>query len=72
MKAGKLFILSRLKNGCRISRIGIAYDDYGDESGNKCYEERRPLVRLPNDKRNPEALNGPVIIVQKGRKKDGK
>lgn len=70
--AGKQFILSGLRNGCRRAGIGIAYDDYGDESGNKCYEGRRPLVRFPNDKRNPEDLNGPVIIVQEGKKKDGK
>ena len=49
---------------------GIISDDYSEESGNK-KQLQSVRVRLPNDRRSPESLNGPVIIVQEGRKKDG-
>ncbi len=48
----------------------VGHDDYSEESGNKRYDER-PMVRFATDKYNPASLNGPVIIVQEGRKKDG-
>ena len=72
MAAGKQFMLTGFRNSGRRAGIGIAHDDYSEESGNKCQEMRRPLVRLPHDGCNAEDLNGPVIIVQEGRKKDGK
>lgn len=71
MEAGKQFMLTSLRNGCRRAGIGIAHDDYSEDSGNKCQELRRPMVRFPHDGCDPEDMNGPVIIVQKGRKKDG-
>ena len=67
MAGGKQFMLTDFRHGSRRAGIGIAYDDYSEESGNKSCELRRPMVRLPNDKKNPEDLNGPVIIVQKGK-----
>ena len=66
---------NHLRGGCNGSRIagdGIISDDYSEESGNKPNEFRRPLVKFPSDRVAPETMNGPVIVVQKGRKKDGK
>ena len=71
MQAGKQFTLTGFRNGARRAGIGTAYDDYSEESGNKVCEMRRPMVRFPSDGKNPNSLNGPVIIVQEGRKKDG-
>ena len=71
-KAGRQFMTTSFRNGCRRAGIGITYDDYSEESGNRDYEGKRPLVRFSTDRINPEDLNGEVIIVQKGRKKDGK
>jgi len=55
-----------------VAGHGCVEDDYSETSGNRNYEGRRPLVRFATDGINPNDLNGPVIIVQKGRKKDGK
>lgn len=71
MAAGRQFMYTKFRNGGRRAGIGTAYDNYSEESGNKQYEKRRPLVRLPHDGYKPEDLNGPVIIVQEGRRKDG-
>ena len=57
-------------NGNRVAGDGIISDDYSEDSGNKCLEMRRPKVRFPMDKRDPTSLNGPVIIVQEGKKKN--
>lgn len=46
-------------------------DDYSEESGSKIYNERPSKVKFSSDKYDPKTLNGPVIIVQEGRKKDG-
>lgn len=67
--AGKMFIPTNMRCGGRNSGDGMVHDDYSEESGNRNYELRRPLVRFSSDKVNPESLNGPVIIVQKGNKK---
>ena len=67
----KTLIRSGLANGQRIAGDGIISDDYSEDSGNKCLEIRRPLVRFSTDNADPTSLNGPVIIVQKGKKKDG-
>lgn len=60
----------------RIAGHGCIEDDYSDESGCKPWIKRNFAkdagVRFVNDKFPPESLNGPVIIVQEGRKKDGK
>lgn len=71
-KAGRQFLITKFRNGGRRAGAGVAYDDYSEESGNKDYEGVRPLVRFSTDHTKPESLNGPVIIVQEGRKKDGK
>lgn len=71
-KAGRQFLITKFRNGGRRAGAGVVYDDYSEESGNKDYEGERPLVRFSTDKVKPEDLNGPVIIVQEGRKKDGK
>ena len=70
-KAGKQFLITKFRNGGRRAGAGVAYDDYSEESGNKDYEGTRPSVRFSTDGCDPKSLNGPVIIVQKGRKKDG-
>jgi hypothetical protein len=46
-------------------------DDYSEESGNRRYY-KSGYPKFTTDSAKPESLNGPVIIVQKGRKKDGK
>jgi hypothetical protein len=53
-----------------IAGHGCVEDDYSERSGCKNYE-KRGAVRFPNDHIEPEKLNGEVIIVQEGRKKDG-
>ena len=58
-------------NGGRIAGDGIISDDYSEESGNRHRRNYGAMVRFPNDNRDPRSLNGPVIIVQEGRKKDG-
>ena len=55
----------------RIAGDGIIEDDYSETSGCK-NREKYGAVRFTTDKFPPESLNGPVIIVQEGRKKDGK
>lgn len=67
IKCGNQLSNTRLRNGGRIAGTGMAYDDYSEESGNHYGETWRPLVRFPNDNMKPEDLNGPVIIVQKGK-----
>lgn len=57
-------------NGGRVAGDGIISDDYSEESG-KPFRKNYGMVRFPNDKRDPRSLNGPVIIVQEGRKKNG-
>ena len=60
----------------RLAGHGCVEDDYSDESGCKPWLKRDInkdyRVRFVSDKLPPESLNGPVIIVQEGRKKDGK
>ena len=68
--AGRLFIPTKFRNGGRVCGSGISHDDYSEESGNKVYA-KSVKVRLPHDQCSPESLNGPVIIVQEGRTKDG-
>lgn len=53
-------------------RYSAGEDDYSEESGGLDREERSVKVRMPHDKDTPASLNGPVIVVQEGRKKDGK
>lgn len=69
-KTGNMYFNTSLANGGRKAGMGILFDDYSETSGCKDYE-RHELVRFPNDHIKPEELNGEVIIVQKGRKKDG-
>lgn len=58
-------------NNSRLAGDGIIEDDYSEASGCK-KREKYGKPRFPNDKKPAEMLNGPVIIVQEGRKKDGK
>ena len=64
---GRQFMTTNFRNGGRRAGIGITHDDYSEESGNRDYE-RRGKILFPNDGVKPEDLNGPVIIVQKGRR----
>lgn len=73
---GKRTAWMRSATGGRIAGHGCIEDDYSDESGCKPYIKmnfsKDARVRFATDKYRPEDLNGPVIIVQEGRKKDGK
>ena len=59
----------------RLAGSGMVEDDYSEKSGCKPWFKRNiskdVAVRFVTDKLPPESLNGPVIIVQEGRKKDG-
>lgn len=68
--SGKQMTNTSFGNSGRIAGIGIITDDYSEESGNPNYDKYES-VRFPNDRINPESLNGEVIVVQKGRNKDG-
>lgn len=65
----------RSANNGRLAGDGIAEDDYSETSGCKPWKKfnwNSNGVRFPSDNRDPQSLNGPVIIVQEGKKKDGK
>ena len=64
-KTGNLYRCTQLRNGGRKAGIGIVYDDYSEESGNRDYE-KHDRVRFPNDNIKPEELNGPVICYKGG------
>lgn len=59
-KTGRQYLQTSFRNGGRKAGIGTLYDDYSEESGGKDYE-KHTLVRFPNDNKEPEDLNGPVI-----------
>ena len=72
---GNLYLKSILGPGARRAGTGMVEDDYSDESGckrfnNRSFYERYKKVRFPNDSINPEELNGEVIIIQSGKRKD--
>lgn len=58
-------------NGKFRSKDVMVEDDYSEESGGREYGKIATKVRMPSDKADPKSLNGPVIIVQEGRKKGG-
>ena len=62
--------LFRDTNGRYRSKHPTIEDDYSEESGNRHYY-KSGYPKFSTDKAKPEDLNGPVIIVQEGRKKDG-
>lgn len=65
---GKMYQNTSLRNGGRKAGIGTAYDDYSEESSGRGTSDCGSVwVRLPHDNIKPEELNGPVIVVQKGR-----
>lgn len=65
------WMFSNLGNKGRAAGTGIAEDDYSDESGGRRYN-KSGYPKFTTDRVRPETLNGPVIIVKEGRKKDGK
>ena len=65
------YMNTSFRNGNRKAGMGMLYDDYGDEEREWSGRDGGVMVRLPMDKVAPESLNGEVIIVQKGKKKDG-
>lgn len=72
---GNLYLKSNLGHGARRAGTGMVEDDYSDESGckqfnNRSFYERYKTVRFPNDSIKPEELNGEVIIIQPGKRKD--
>lgn len=66
---GNLYTTTSFRHGSRRAGMGMLYDNYDDESSGRGEVQERPLVRFPNDGVDPEELNGPVIIIQKGREK---
>lgn len=69
-KSGFRPLRTTLSTG-RAAGSGTLYDDYDDESGNPRTIRDRGRVRLPSDGTNPNDLNGPVVVVRKGKGKDG-
>ena len=69
-RTDNLYFRSQIGNH-HVAGHGCVEDDYSERSGCRDYE-KHDLVRFPHDNIKPEELNGEVIIVQKGRKKDGK
>lgn len=65
------YMNTSFRNGNRKSGMGMLYDKYDDEEREWSGRDGGVKVRLPSDKVAPESLNGEVIIVQKGKKKDG-
>ena len=68
-RTGALWLRTTLA-GNRVAGHGCIEDDYSERSGCRDYEPGWERVRFPNDDKKPEDLNGPVIIVQKGRGKE--
>lgn len=66
---GKQYTRTSLRNGGRRAGMGMVEDDYSEESFGRGRVVERPLVRFSTDGIKPEDLNGPVIIVQQGKKK---
>ena len=63
----------RSANNGRLAGTGIMEDDYSEASGCKRWLKHDwsgKGVRFPSDNRDPESLNGPVIIIQEGKKKN--
>lgn len=67
--AGRMHTTTSFRHGSRKAGMGMLYDNYDDESTGRGEVIERPLVKFPNDGVDPEELNGPVIIIQKGRVK---
>lgn len=70
-KTGNQYFTSGFQHGSMRSGCGMLYDDYSDEAGAGTGRIGTVKVRLPHDGCNTESLNGPVIVVRKGRKNDG-
>lgn len=66
-RTGNAYSYSSFRNCGRWAGSGITEDDYSEESysGFGYSHYIRPV--FPNDDVTPEDLNGPCIIVQKGR-----
>lgn len=64
------WMFTNLANKGRYAGASIVEDDYSEESGGRKYG-KSGYPRFSTDHIDPESLNGPVIIVQEGRKKDG-
>lgn len=69
-RTGAQWLRTTLAGRNRIAGHGCIEDNYDEDSG--CPRKEKPweAVRFPSDNVEPESLNGPVIIVQKGRKKE--
>jgi hypothetical protein len=67
---GKQYTRTSFRNGGRKAGMGINYDDYSEESSGRGRMCESVMVRFSTDNIKPEDLNGPCVIVQKGRKKD--
>lgn len=70
MTTGRQMMNTHFRNSGRIAGHGMSEDSYSEDSGDeRSHDWER--VRLPHDHIKPEELNGPVIIVQKGRAENG-
>ncbi len=56
--------------GGRRAGTGITEDDYSESSYGGGEYNPHCWPRFPNDDVKPEELNGPCIIIQKGREKE--
>ena len=67
-RSGRCLMNTNLANSGRVAGYGMSHDDYSEESYGG-YRDYKVTVRLPNDEEDTD-LNGPVIIIQKGRQKE--
>lgn len=58
------FYKSRLANSGRIAGLGMLFDRYDEESGDKISRRTRTPIGLKSRKIDPEDMNGPVVIVE--------
>lgn len=70
-RSGTAMTNSAMHNG-RVAGDGICSGDYSENSGYQPGPNKGAYgpVRFPHDCDKAESLNGPCIIVQKGRKKE--
>ena len=67
-RSGNAYYYSSFRNNGRWAGSGINEDDYSEESLGYSFN-RSVSPKFPHDNIKPEDLNGPCVIVQKGRNK---
>lgn len=66
---GNLYKGTSFRDSGRKAGTGINEDNYSEESGFSGWHRDRSCerVRFPNDDIKPEELNGPCVVVKKGK-----